>query len=474
MYQIIVDNHDGKRHIIHDSRSKDIRVNNATCTMEVNKTGTLTFTISPTHKNFDKIFKLTSEIYLFQDDDCIFCGRVLNDESDIYNFKTITCEGMLAYLLDSVQRAKAYSITGTDKIKEYLTDVINIHNSQVDDHKQFSVGEISEVDDSEVFYKISSYENTLTTINKDLVDTFNNTYLLTGFNNGKKVINYVNSSKLPRNNQTIMFGKNLLSINKRLKGEEIATCIIPLGATVNSEDTNNGTVDYKLTIEELPDGLIKDTIYKKGDYIYDDVKVKLYGKIFKTINFEGIEEDTTKLLNSGVKQLEYYSKLESTIELTAFDLHLLNVNVDSFRIGQRVKVYSKAHELDHKELIVQRLSIDLDNPSNTTILLADEERISIDTNSSKKNNDTSNKIDELGKDLIDNYTNKDYFNTDDFNNRVYDNVDDYIGTDDFNNAMSDYFNNQSGTGGITDLSRYALISDVQSAFNELATLIEGV
>ena len=476
MYQIIVNNHDGKRYIIHDSRSTNIRVIDAECIMEVNKTGTLTFRISPTHPNFDTIFKHKSEIYLFQDNDCIFCGRILNDETDIYNFKNITCEGMLAYLLDSIQRAKAYSITGDNKISKYLTEILKIHNSQVDDHKKFSVGEISEVDTSETFYKISSYEDTLTTINKDLVESYNHTYLSATFKDGKKVINYVNSSKLPVNNQSIVFGKNLLSLNRILKGEEIATAIIPLGATIESEETDNGTVDYKLTIAELSDGLIKDNIYKKNDYIYDKKAVEKYGWIFKPISYDGIEDDTTKLLNEGVKQLNYYSKLASKIELTAFDLHLLNVNVDSFRVGQKVKIHSKNHDLIDKYLIVQKISIDLDNPSNTTIVLSDEERISIDTSSSssKKNIDTNNKIDEIGKDLIDNYTNKDYFNTDDFNNRVYDNFDKYIGTDDFNNSMGDYFNTQDGNGGASDLSRYALKSEVQESFDTLANLLREV
>lgn len=477
MYQIIIDNRDGERYILHDSRSNRIRVTGAKCDMELNKTGTLSFKINPTHPNFDKIFKHKSEIYLFQDDDCVFCGRVLNDEADIYNFKTITCEGMLGYLLDSVQRAKAYSITGANKITEYLTDILEIHNSQVDDHKKFGVGLISEVDSSETFYKISSYEDTLTTLNNDLVETFNHTYLSAGFKDGKKVINYVNSSQLPTNNQVIRFGNNLLKLTRTIKGEEIATAIIPLGATTESEETDNGTVEYKLTISDLPDGLVEGSIYKKGDYIYDKEAVEKYGYIFKTINWSN-DEDTQQLLNKAVEQLNYYNKLASTLELNAFDLHLLDVNVDSFRVGQKVRVYSKVHNLNDY-LIVQKMSIDLDNPDKTTIVLGDEERISIDVSSSisKKNNQANDNIDTIEKELNDNkwdYLNKDYFDSNDYKNKFKNSFNDYSGTDDFKNNMNDYFNSQNGTGSYTDLSRYALISDVQYAFDTLANLLEGV
>lgn len=493
MYQIVIDNHDGERHILHDSRSNKVRVTDAECTMELNKTGTLTFTINPTHKNFDKINKLKSEIKLFQDDECIFCGRVLNDETNLYNFKTVVCEGMLAYLLDSVQRAKAYSITSDDKIKTYLTDILNIHNSQVDESKQFGVGDISEVDTSETFYKISSDEDTLTTLNNDLVESYNHTYLFATFKDGKKVINFRNSKDLARNNQIIQLGKNLLSLNKQLKGEEIATAIIPLGATTESEEIDNKTVDHKLDISEVNDfteGTIKHV--KGTDYIYDEEAIKLYGKITKVMNFDDVE-DTDKLVENGIKQLKYYSKLASKIELNAFDLHLINVNVDSFRVGQRVKVYSKLHNLINKELIVQKISIDLDNPSNTTITLADEERIEItNSSSSKKNNDMNDKLDELEKDWNNNdYINPKYFNgkdykdnfTDNFNdnlgtdyykNNFKDNMNDYLGTDDFKNKMNDFFNRQSGTGELTDLSKYALITDVQNSFDTLANLLKEV
>ena len=117
-------------------------------------------------------------------------------------------------------------------------------------------------------------------------------------------------------------------------------------------------------VNDFTEGTIKHV--KGTDYIYDEEAIKLYGKITKVMNFDDVE-DTDKLVENATKQLKYYSKLASKIELNAFDLHLINVNVDSFRVGQRVKVYSKLHNLINKELIVQKISIDLDNPSNTTI-----------------------------------------------------------------------------------------------------------
>ena len=49
-----------------------------------------------------------------------------------------------------------------------------------------------------------------------------------------------------------------------------------------------------------------------------------------------------------------------------------------------------------------------------------------------------------------------------------------ITLDDFKNDMNDFFNRQNGTGEITDLSKYALITDVQNSFDTLANLLKEV
>lgn len=496
MYQIVIDNHTDEKFVIHDSRSNHLKVTNAVCDLELNKTGSLTFKISPTHPYFNDIKKHLSEVYLLQDNEIIFCGRILNDETDIYNFKTIICEGMLGYLLDSIQRAKPYSITNNEKIKTYLTDIIKIHNSQVDKYKQFSVGYITEVDSSETFYKISSYEDTLTTLNKDLINTFRHTYLIPRIHNGKKYLDYLKSSDLPKNNQIIQFGKNLLKFNRTVKGEEIATAIIPLGATVRTDGEDDNKVEYKLDIKDIPDGLIEGTeyiengntygIYKKDDYIYDNGSVKKYGWIFKALTWGDIDNDTKKLVENSVEQLKYYNKLAKNVELNAFDLHLLNANVESFRVGQKVKVYSSLHNLEDNYLIVQKMSININQPDKTTIVLGDEERISIDIN-----NSASKKMDESDKNFNDydkkfnDYNNKfkDYDNTfNDYDNKLkdYDNKfknfdpSNYVTNGNFNDKVNDFFNSKTGTGEITDLSRYALITDVQNALDTIANLISGV
>lgn len=468
MYQIILDNRDGEKLIIHDSRSTTFKVYDAVCDLELNKTGSLSFKLPQSHPYYDVFKKHLSEVYLLQDHEVIFCGRVINDSTDMYNNKTIICEGILGYLLDSIQRPKKYSKTGNNKIKSYITDIINNHNSQVDSYKHFSVGDITEVDETDNLEIITSYNDTLTTLNNDLVNVYNHTYLIPRIQDDIKYIDYLTSNELPTNDQIIRFGANLLSLTKSIKGEEIATAIIPLGASTGTDE-----LDTKVDISKYPMGKIKGSIYKNLDYIYDEDAVKTYGWIFKTIEYSDIE-DVDTLVNEAVKQLNYYSKLAKTIELNAFDLHLLDANIDSFRVGQKVQVFSSIHDLEDldKYMIVQKMTININQPDKNTITLGNEERVSIDTTTS-----ASKKLDNTDK-VFSDYDKK--FN--DFNKKLKNlgyngsnpDLSDYVNKGNLGTLMDDYLRNQMGTGSISDLSKYALITDVQNAFNSLANLIKGV
>ena len=471
MYQIkCVNRDDNKEYILHDSRSNNLRVIQPKCELELNKTGSLSFKLPPNHVFFDKVKKLNSEISLYQDDKWLFSGRVLNDEVDIYNFKTIDCEGILSYLLDSIQRNKEYHITGNEKIKDYLTDIINIHNGQVDDHKKFSVGNITEVDKSDQFYKYSSFDDTLTTLNEDLLKTFNNTYLSVRVDNSVKYLDYVSINDLPTNNQIIQFGKNILKLNKYVKGEEIATVIIPLGESQNTTTTEDGgTLDEKLNISELPESTDGTIVHPNGaDYIYDTEAVKEYGKITKVIVYSEVTE-AENLLKKAKEQLNYYKLLSEYIELNAFDLHLLNVDIQSINVGQKIKVVSSLHGLNN-DMIVEKMTINLDAPDKNTIVLSSTDRSAKKVSGiSNKNSDIDKNVSSIQKDII----NSNFLNKNDLNN----NLDDYMINNlptQLDTKIPDYFNGQIGMGGISDLSQYATKLEVNMAFNELSTLIGGI
>ena len=327
MYQIMCDGY-----VLHDSVINELKVIGANCSLEVNKTGTLTFQIPPTHPYYDKIKKHTSEIKLYQDDRVLFRGRVLNDEITFENIKNVECEGELAYLLDSIQRGREYHLEGGDDnvIEIYLKSLIEAHNYQVvDDKKKFVVGNVTVTDSNNYLYKISNYENTLTTITDKLLNTYGG-YLIVRHDNGVRYLDYVNELNNVCN-QTIEFGKNIIDMTKYIKGEDIYTALIPLGAKNESSGTNSEeTYEKRLNILSLPNGT-DGTIEKFGDHIYDVEAVERWGWIWKVQTWDDVTI-ASNLLTKAKVELRNSVNATLTLELTAIDLHLLNVNIDRINV----------------------------------------------------------------------------------------------------------------------------------------------
>ena len=352
MYKIYCD-----EHLLYNGVSEKYKIFNPKVTLELNKVGSFTFTIYPNHPNFDKLYKLKSIIKIYKDNYLLFKGRILNDDQGFYNEKQVTCESELAFLLDSIQRP--YDFQSGDKhisVSELFTFFINNHNSQVDEEHQFKVGNITVKDENDYIVRSdSTYMNTWDSINKKLIESLDG-YLIVRHEEDGNYIDYLSELNY-LSNQTIEFGKNLIDFSKVIKGESIATAIIPLGAKLEStEETNNE--NKRLTIESVNNGI---------DYVYDQNAVDLYGWIFKTVTFDDVTE-ATNLLRKGQETLTESIQLAVSITLNGIDLSYTNKNVDSFKLGTQVLMKSKPHNLN-TYLLVTKLALNLFNPKSDKLTL---------------------------------------------------------------------------------------------------------
>ena len=134
----------GKSYTLHNQKAGKLKVLEPRLSLSLNKTGALTFKITPLHPYYDTLKKLSSIIEVYEDKELIYEGRVLTDEKDFYNVRSIGCEGSLSYLIDSIQRP--FSMSGN--IKSFLTSMIETHNSQVEVRKRFELGTINITDEN--------------------------------------------------------------------------------------------------------------------------------------------------------------------------------------------------------------------------------------------------------------------------------------------------------------------------------------
>lgn len=345
MYKIYADDT-----LIYDSTIEDYKIGKGVITLEVNKSGSFVFSVYPDHFFYDSFVKLKTVITVYKSDKIVFRGRILNDVTDYYNNKNITCEGELGFLQDSIIRPFSY----TDFPDELLTRFIDEHNSQVDDFKRFKIGEVTVVDaNGRINRSNGDYSESLNVLNSALIESALGGYFyITHGEDGRDPIPTLNYLADFKNvsSQIIEFGSNLKDYSKTVKAENMATAIIPLGAS--DED------GYKLTIESFNDGL---------DYVYSKTGTELYGWIFKTVvwdditNAKDLKEKAEAYLDSIINQ-------NITIELNAIDLHLLDRSIESFKVCEYVHVKSEPHNLD-AVLLCNKQTMDLLKPENDTVVL---------------------------------------------------------------------------------------------------------
>lgn len=394
MYKIkLKQNNSTTIYTLHDTSTNDLMLLNPKLSLTLNKTGTLTFSVPVAHPYYDKIAKMQCEISVYKGSKTIYVGRPLTSEEDFYKTSSVTCEGILAYLIDSVQRP--YSFTGN--IKDFLSGIITNHNSQVDSYKQFVLG-VCDVADSNNYINRSDsgYTDSLTTINNKLINSHSG-YISVRYSGSTRYIDYKAQSG-KENTQIIRFGDNLLDLNKYIKSENLVTAIIPLGA--ETEEAGINDTKKRLTIESVNNG---------KDYLVDETAVKQFGLIYKPIEFDDITEPAN-LKAKGQKYLNENKNLSLTIELSAVDLSVIDVNIEAFSLGDRVRVISKPHALD-SYFVISEYTLDLINPANNTITLG-KTLSKLSQTVSKNQNDTIleliKKTDALNRDIynaVENATN---------------------------------------------------------------------
>ena len=258
--------------LIYDSTLEDYRIGKGQITLEVGKSGSFVFSVYPDHFYYDRFVQMKTVITVYKSGRIVFRGRVLDDVTDYWNNKTITCEGELGFLNDSIIRP--FSFEG--RPAELFAQFIQTHNGQVDEFKQFKVGTVDIADPNDYIARDNTgYESTQSNLTSRLVDSGLGGYIyVTHGDDGTEelpTIHYVKDfAKVAT--QGIEFGVNLKDFTKTTKGTEIATAIIPFGAQIDDGDTN--TENRRLTIESVNGG---------KDYVYDPEAVAYYGWIFQTV-----------------------------------------------------------------------------------------------------------------------------------------------------------------------------------------------
>lgn len=331
--------------IAYDSRLPEYALLDLKVVTGLNKGGTAEIVMPPHHPAYSMFTSYKTLVTIYQDDLLLFRGRALYASDDFYNRRTITCEGERCFLQDGVMRPYLYQ----DSPAAIFTDVISLYNAQVEEAKQFRVGTVNVTDPNNyIRMESESAEQVADTVDK-LVKRVGGYIVFTTNAEGQRVINWYESLGY-RSSQVIEFGENLLDFS-RSQSSDLATVIIPYGA-------KNEETEKRLTIESVNDGL---------DFIQDIEAVALRGVIAKAVYWDDVT-DPANLLRKAQQYLATSKMLVTSLELSALDLSVLDKSIDTFQVGDTIRVRSKPHGVDDDFQLRER-SYNLLDPASDKVVL---------------------------------------------------------------------------------------------------------
>ena len=326
------------------------------CKFGINTIDSFTFTIFPNNDGYNLIYPLKTlvEVKNLNTNNVEFEGRVLLQTPKMDNngiiYKTVVCESYLGYLNDSVQ---SYETISGVSAEELFKKIINNHNSQVENSKKFIIGEIkigTSSSDNEDRYL--NYEKTFDSINKNLIERFGGELRVrkAGDNIYIDYIKEIGEKK----NTVIALANNLIAIEQEKDPSEIITRLIPVGAKLENSDE-------RLTITNINGGI---------NYVEDEEAIKEFGVIVDTVNFDDITE-AIELLNKAKSYLKENNKIKKKYKIDALDLSKIDLDFDSFEVGNTYRVINPLMNIDEELRIIEK-TLDINSPQNSSLTFGDK------------------------------------------------------------------------------------------------------
>lgn len=330
------------------------RISGGKIVKAVNAVDSFTFTIYPDNAGYDKLKPLTTSVTVTDDNTGknVFIGRVLKcpDSMDEQGLicKSVTCEGRLGWLYDSVQPYIEYKMVG---IRTVLSAFLSKHNSQVGADKRIELGQVTVTAENNYTYSVN-WVSTMDAISEQLVGKFGGEIQLRD-QDGKVYIDYL--EHIGHGTDTkIELAVNLKTISREIDETSVITRLYPLGAKQTDSEK-------RLTIGSVNGG---------KDYIEDSALVAKYGVISGTQTWDDVTQASI-LKTKATAYLKNANKAKKQYKITAVDLSTIDMNFERFELGCWYRVVNPLMGID-EDLRIIGITINLDNPEQSELTFGDK------------------------------------------------------------------------------------------------------
>ena len=323
---------------------------------EINKVAKLEFTVLKNHPARQSLWKLKTLIYLYDDGELIFRGRIVEITQDFETSMRYTCESDLAFLNDvEVQFTGGGSGSSSVNFEDAFYAAVYGYNRQIGSYTDhaFSIGITNIFQPTDKILMLGEDAGIQTALDV-FFNWFVNPYggwLKIRHLNDNNFIDWValpdvSEGSTPTNSQLISFESNIIDFEQYVDCSSVATVIYPYGA----KRPTSGRYD----ISSLTTGHV--------EYIEDTNASELFGcRIVKIIIYDTLTEPA-EILQCAERDLSLMILNSVSIDISAVDLSLIDVNASKLQLGQSNRVLSLPHGIDGN-FILQRREINLSDPS---------------------------------------------------------------------------------------------------------------
>lgn len=337
----------------------------------INGIDSFTFTINPYNAGWDLLHSFTSFVTVFNTNknEYEFMGRVLYtdnsmDESGALS-KEVTCESYFGFLCDSVQ---TYVEEQNWTVRGLLQHILDIHNSQTEPYKHFFIGELTVSDPNDNLYCGIQRENTWDTISKKLIEVLGGEIRFREVD-GVLYLDYLTEIGESKTTE-IALSRNMKSIKQEKDPSAYITRLIPLGCKLTKEvatedEEGNVTVETVQTEERLNIAGVNNGLI----HIDDEAAIEQYGIHVGVVEWDDVTT-ATALYNKGVAWMKENNRVAVKYSITALDLSLLGLDIDSFEVGNKHPVKNGLLAIDDTVRIIKK-SIDVCEEVKSTIEVGD-------------------------------------------------------------------------------------------------------
>lgn len=355
MYQVLLGDLNSAYKTIYYPADEKCAIFDAKLNLQIGNAGVFEFKVPVENPCYSSIGQ-SSIISIVRDDEEFWRGYVTEINTDFNKIMSVYCVEDLMWLDNSVKWV--YLHRENNSYYYTFNEIISHYNTSSSVGRRFQPGIITNVISSSICDWITQYgDSTLASIRNNICGDNGYIKVRRVTSNGA-VTRYIDILRLQDygviSGQAIEFSENLLDYTEELDGSNFVNAINPRGAELDAT---------------FSDGTRKRL---SGTYIKNQASIDAIGLMERTVIFDTDDLDTLNSLAAAY--LTRYSQPQIKLNLTAIDLADLGQSNAHYNIGDQIHVIAEPFGID-RWIYVTEQDIDLQNPADNKIVLADNVRV---------------------------------------------------------------------------------------------------